>query len=144
MKILKATILNIDQKNKNGRIYSRDILEAGSVKYCEEPLFLFDRMPLEHETKLSCENIVGVCLEECWQNNNTQLMSAFRLIEDKINNIDLTKVYPAMFGTGVLNANGDVEEFNLNGYALCENPAYETKLEILDVDNYVRECSKGV
>lgn len=144
MKILKATILNIDKPNKNGRTYSRDILEAGSVKYCEEPLFLFDRMPLEHETKPSCENIVGVCLEEHWQNNNTQLMSAFHLIEDKINNIDLTKVYPAMFGTGNMDADGNITEFNLQGYGLCENPAYETKIEIVDVDNYVRECSKGV
>ena len=144
MKILKATILNIDKKNKNGRIYSRDILEAGSTKYCEEPLFLFDRMPLEHETKPNYENIVGVCLEEYWQNNDTQLMSAFHLIEDKIDNIDLTKVYPAMFGTGNMDADGNITEFNLQGYGLCENPAYETKIEIVDVDNYVRECSKGV
>lgn len=144
MKILKATILNMDKKNKNGRIYNRDILETGSVKYCEEPLFLFDRMPLEHETRPSYENIVGVCLEEYWQNNNTQLMSAFHLMEDRINNIDLTKVYPAMFGTGNMDADGNITEFNLQGYALCENPAYETKIEIVDVDNYIRECSKGV
>lgn len=32
MKILKATILNIDKKNKNGRIYSRDILEDSTFK----------------------------------------------------------------------------------------------------------------
>ena len=144
MKILKATILNIDKKNKNGRIYSRDILDAGSVKYCEEPLFLFDRMPLEHEIRPSYENIIGVCLEEYWQNNNTQLMSAFHLMEDKIKNTDLTKVYPAMFGTGNIDADGNITEFNLQGYGLCENPAYETKIEIIDVDNYVRECSKGV
>ena len=49
-----------------------------------------------------------------------------------------------MFGTGNMNVDGTITEFNLQGYGLCNNPAYETKVEIVDVDNYVRGCSKGV
>ena len=100
-------------------------------------------MPTNNENTLPFENIIGSCLEMYWSNNDSQLLNVFQLVEDRIKDIDFTKAYPAMFGTGVMNVNGNITEFNLQGYGLCENPAYETKVEIVDVDNYVRECSKG-
>lgn len=142
MKLLKATYYNMDKPNKNNRYYSRDVIDNGSNKFCEEYLYLYDRMPTNKENTLPFENIIGNCLEMYWSNNDTQLLNVFQLREDRIKDIDFTKIYPAMFGTGTMDTSGKITEFNLQGYGLCENPAYETKVEIVDVDNYVRECSK--
>ena len=145
MKILKATYYNMDKPNKNNRYYSREVIDNGSNKFCEEYLYLYDRMPTNKENILPPENIVGTCLEMYWSNNDSQLLNVFQLREDKTKDIDFTKMYPAMFGTGNMNTDGNVTEFNLQGYDLCENPAYETKIEIIDIEgNYVKECSKGV
>ena len=144
MKLLKATMFNMDKPNKNNRYYSREVIDNGSSKFCEEYLYLYDRMPTNEENTLPPENIIGTCLEMYWSNNDTQLLNVFQLREDKTKDIDFTKMYPAMFGTGTMNADGNITEFNLEGFGLCENPAYETKIEIIDIEgNYVRECSKG-
>ena len=145
MKILKATYYNMDKPNKNNRYYSREVIDNGSNKFCEEYLYLYDRMPLNKEYTLPSENIIGNCLEMYWSNNDSQLLNVFQLREDKLKDIDFTKMYPAMFGTGNMNADGNITEFDLQGYGLCDNPAYETKMEIVDIEgDYVRECSKGV
>ena len=144
MKLLKATYYNMDKPNKNGRYYSREIIDNGSNRFCEEYLYLYDRMPTNNENTLPFENIIGNCLEMYWSNNDSQLLNVFQLVEDRIKDIDFTKMYPAMFGTGNMDVNGNITEFNLQGYGLCENPAYETKIEIVDIEGeYVRECSKG-
>ena len=102
-------------------------------------------MPTNEENTLPPENIIGNCLESYWPNNDSQLLNVFQLVEDRIEDIDFTKLYPAMFGTGNINVEGNVTEFNLQGFGLCENPAYETKIEIVDIEgDYVRKCSKGV
>ena len=144
MKLLKATMFNMDKPNKNNRYYSREVIDNGSNKFCEGYLYLYDRMPTNKENTLPLENIIGTCLETYWLNNDSQLLNVFQLLENRIEGIDFTKLYPAMFGTGNMNVDGTVTEFNLQGYGLCNNPAYETKVEIVDVDNYVRGCGKGV
>lgn len=145
MRLLKATYRNMDKPNKNNRYYSREVIDDGSSKFCEEYLYLYDRMPSNKENILPVENIIGTCLETYWSDNDTQLLNVFQLREDKTKDIDFTKLYPAMFGTGNMNAEGNITEFDLQGYGLCENPAYETKVEIIDIEgDYVRECSKGV
>lgn len=145
MKLLKAIMFNMDKPNKNNRYYSREVIDDGSVKFCEEYLYLYDRMPTNEENTLPPENIIGNCLEMYWSNNDSQLLNVFQLVEDRIEDIDFTKLYPAMFGTGNINVEGNVTEFNLQGFGLCENPAYETKIEIVDIEgDYVRKCSKGV
>ena len=144
MKLLKATSYNMDKPNKNGRYYSREIIDNGSNRFCEEYLYLYDRMPTNNENTLPFEQMIGNCLEMYWSNNDSQLLNVFQLVEDRIKDIDFTKMYPAMFGTGNMDVNGNITEFNLQGYGLCENPAYETKIEIVDIEGeYVRECSKG-
>ena len=144
MKLLKATMFNMDKPNKNNRYYSREVIDNGSNKFCEGCFYLYDRMPTNKENTLPLENIIGICLETYWSNNDSQLVNVFQLLENRIEGVDFTKLYPVMFGTGNMNADGAVTEFNLQGYGLCNNPAYETKVEIVDVDNYVRGCSKGV
>ena len=144
MKILKATYYNMDKPNKNVRYYNREVIDNGSTKFCEEYLYLYDRLPTNEENTLPPENIIGNCLETYWSDNDSKLLNVFKLREDKTKDIDFTKMYPAMFGTGVMSVNGNITEFNLQGFGLCENPSYETKIEIVDVEEgkYIYENNK--
>ena len=104
-------MFNMDKPNKNGRYYSREVIYDGSIKFCEEYLYLYDRMPTNEENTLPPENIIGNCLETYWSNNDSQLLNVFQLREDKTKDIDFTKMYPAMFGTGNMNTDEIVTEF---------------------------------
>ena len=73
MKLLKATMFNMDKPNKNNRYYSREAIDNGSNKFCEGYLYLYDRMPTNKENTLPLENIIGMCLETYWSNNDSQL-----------------------------------------------------------------------
>lgn len=138
MKILKATILNVDKKNKNERYFSKQVLDDAMVEFCDKPLYLLNELPSYKDNPLQLidlEKVIGVGVKSEWLDNNTKLTHTFKLYENKVKDIDFTNMYPAMFGTGNMDADGNITEFNLQGYGLCENPAYETRIEILDTED---------
>ena len=137
MKILKATILNIDKKNKNERYFSKQVLDDAMVEFCEKPLYLLNELPSYKDNPLQLidlEKVIGVGVKSEWSDNNTKLTHTFKLYEDKVKDIDFTKVYPAMYGNGNLDEDGNVSNFNLLGFGLCEDPSYKTKIEIVDTE----------
>ena len=52
MKLLKATMFNMDKPNKNNRCYSKEVIDNGSNKFCEGCFYLYDRMPTNKENTL--------------------------------------------------------------------------------------------
>lgn len=133
MKILKATILNIDKPDKNGNCFSKQALDDAMTTFCDKPLYLLKEIPeLNISNSIKEEDIIGVALESRWSDDDTKLTHTFKLYEDKIKDIDFSKVYPAMYGRGELVADNHVTTFTLYGFGLCKEPSFDTEVRIFD------------
>lgn len=134
MKILKACLFNIDKPDKNGNCFSKQALDDAMTAFCDKPLYLLKEIPELDPTNnaIKEEDIIGVALESQWSDDDTKLTHTFKLYEDKIKDIDFSKVYPAMYGHGELVADKHVIIFTLSGFGLCKEPAFDTEVRIFD------------
>ena len=127
---IKATCFNIDKPNANYRYYSKDVLDEALSEFCQDkPLYLLSEMPKNKGIDMT--KVIGTGVKSEWSEDNTRLIHTFKLRDD----INLENKYPCFFGVGNLTSelNGVyiVEDLKIQGFALCDSCAWETKVEIV-------------
>ena len=129
MEKLEITLYNIGKPNANRRVYTKEVIDKALEKLEEQPLFLFDSMPINFEAKASAEHVIGRCIESRWEDDST-LVHTFKINKDYFNSE--LKVVP--FGSGTLAYNKDdgtylVEDLKINGFALSKSCAWRSSVK---------------
>lgn len=131
IKHIEVIYNNIDKPNKNERFYSREVIDNALREYCEKPLYLLNELPSYKDDPLQLidlEKIIGVGIKSEWLDEST-IKHTFKITKD---DVKLDNLYPCMFGQGILNSEGVVENFELHGFALSDTCAFDTEVKILE------------
>lgn len=123
----KANILNIDTKNENGRIYPKDLVEKAVLKYNEnkEQIGLGTlefQDTLEMDPNNISHKISNVRIEENNVVCDVKLLNTpkGKLVQDLLKDMQLSV---ATAGTGRVDKDGVVTEFELHHTAIISNPS---------------------
>lgn len=129
MRKIKVTYYNIDKPNKNNHLYTKDLLDAALVKFCEQDFWVV-KTPAEG---IDLTDIIGKVYKSEWNENS--LSFYINLYSEEI---DIGKDYFCLFGLGDIcltdlnNSITKVTTFDITGMFIANSCAWEYSVEYVE------------
>ena len=133
MEKFKVKLLNMDKPNRNGRYYSKEVIDEALKNASHNPLLLLDRLPnlTDFEQGVDLSRVIGKCVESCWEDNDKTLTHTFEISNPEF----LKDNYPCFFGKGEASYDSEqnitiIEDFKLYGFGLAASSAWDMKIAV--------------
>ena len=115
----KIVLQNLGSPNKNGRIYSEDIIKQ-AISNCDnlknKRLFITHKVPQSAEVNL--EDVVGL-VDDLYIKDSNLVANVSYIIEDKM--LEYYNIRPN--GVGNVDENGVVSNYKIISFSLTNDPA---------------------
>lgn len=133
MEKVKVKLLNMDKPNRNGRYYSKGVIDEALKNASHNPLLLLDRLPnlTDFEQGVDLSRVIGKCVESKWEDNDKTLTHTFEISNPEF----LKDRYPCFFGKGEASYDTEqkitiIEDFNMYGFGLAASSAWDMKIAV--------------
>ena len=129
METFEVKLYNIGKPNANGRVYTKEVIDKALENLDGKPIFLFDNMPYDFESRTSLDHVIGRCIGTRWEDDST-LVQTFKINKAYFN----PELKVAPFGTGNLTYKSSddaylVEDLKINGFALSDSCAWRSSIK---------------
>ncbi len=126
---IKVTYYNVDKPNKNNHLYTKDLLDAALVKFCEQDFWVV-RNPVEG---IDLTDIIGKVYKTEWNENSLSFyINLYR------EGLDIDKNYFCLFGLGNVSLKDfnesvmKVNTFDITGMFIADSCAWEYFAEYVE------------